>query len=468
MLSVPWWTIGGVEADLTRLPTGSSGWRALADYALTLGDLSEVDWLELKGTLPFTNRQDRKRSAVVLSRAIIGMANRMPDSAQNHLGGFGVVLVGIDKQAVLGADDVDAAVLRDAVQPYVGEDGPRWDHQFIDHPDGLLLAIIVDPPEWGDRMHACRKSFSAEDGKLAVRDGEVFVRLPGMTQPATSHDLARLEQRRTQAPHTGAEVVVSYDSTFDRVVTEKMQALIAETVDLEAAELLSELPSPQGSAIYGAAFQSIMETSLGARDHRSAAAFRTEVAAWQDEAKQKVGQVATEFFRFTLARGHFMLRNESVRYLEGVRVQVQFPPGVSVLLASDTDYCDHGDRDRPFQVMQLLPERPDKFGSGYALAGLAIPRRDRVIPNLVVPSSFDVEDTPEGHRITWQVGDLPSRGTETGDDLFAVVTDECVDEISAAWSVTARGVHHVFQGEMRLRCEQEEGAHLTWSRGREE
>lgn len=85
-----------VDADLTRLPTGTAGWCALVDHALALGDLSEVDYLELKGTLPFAASSDWKRSAVLLSRTVLGLANRMPDSAERHLGGHGVVLVGID------------------------------------------------------------------------------------------------------------------------------------------------------------------------------------------------------------------------------------------------------------------------------------------------------------------------------------------------------------------------------------
>jgi hypothetical protein len=82
----------------------------------------------------------------------------MPDLAEKHLGGAGVVLIGIgQQQTVVGAEQVDGAVLRDAVEPYVGEDGPRWDYQFISHRDGLILAVIVDPPRWGDSIHACRK-----------------------------------------------------------------------------------------------------------------------------------------------------------------------------------------------------------------------------------------------------------------------------------------------------------------------
>ncbi len=208
--------VGGVgkncrmHADLSRLPAGTGGWVALVNYALALGDLSEVDYLELKGALSFTGRQDRRRSAVVVSRAILGMANRMPDLAEKHLGGSGVVFVGIDEsQNLVGRWPWTRRCSVILVEQYVGEEGPTWDHQFINHTDGLVLAVIVDAPQWGDRIHACRKDYSDDSSKLAVRDGEVLVRVPGQTRPATRHDLANLERRRAKAPHTGAQVSVS-------------------------------------------------------------------------------------------------------------------------------------------------------------------------------------------------------------------------------------------------------------------
>jgi hypothetical protein len=81
----------------------------------------------------------------VVARAALGLSNRMPDTADKHLGGHGVVLVGLRGKQVLGAGEVDGAVLHDALQPYLGDSGPRWDYVYINHPDGLVLAVVVDP-----------------------------------------------------------------------------------------------------------------------------------------------------------------------------------------------------------------------------------------------------------------------------------------------------------------------------------
>lgn len=468
-----------MDADLSRLPTGTAGWLALANHALALGDLSEVDYLELKGTLAFTERQERKRSAVVLSRAILGMANRMPEIAQKHLGGCGVVFVGIDqRQSVVGAEQVDGAVLRDVVEPYVGEDGPRWDYQFIDHPDGLILAVIVDPPQWGDRIHSCRKEYTDNTSNLAVRDGDVLIRVPGQTRQATSYDLEQLELRRSKAPHTGAKVRVSYAGHFDRTSRSNVHDLIAEMVDSVADELVGSLPEPAPRSVYSTGIQALLEQTSGSADRRSPDEFRADVEKWQEDCREALPDVATEFLRHTLEHGTFVIENESDRYLENVRVQVTCPTAVTVLRASDTEYCDHGGQ---FKVFQMLPDRPARYGDlkPYGLGGFSLPRIDPVVPNVPAPS-FDVEQTSEGYVVSWYVGDLPPRARIVADEQFAVFSDENLNEhnhdaipeghqpmptkVGAPWQVTARGVDHVFQGELAVECRQEPGAVAMWAR----
>ena len=449
-----------MDVDLSRIPAGTAGWCALVDHALALGDLSEVDYLELKGKLPFGEKSDRKRSAVVVARALLGLSNRMPDSAAKHLGGYGVVFVGLKEQDVVAAEAVDGAVLHDALQPYVGDDGPGWDYTFINHPDGLVLAVTVDPPHWGDRIHVCRKGYSADDGTLTVRDGEVFVRVPGKTRPATSSDLADLERRRDRSPSTGAQIRVEYGGTFDRVHSESVINLIREIIDETADSLLSGVGTnridPSGGAM--GSFLSRQE------DRRSPERFRSGVEEWRDESYAKVEDVSVELFRHQLARGRWMIQNESRHYLETVRAQIEFPPGIVVLMRTDTDYCDHGDSFNPWT---LLPDPPPKWGSLKPLdiRPLVPSKFDRLAPRaLVRDPEFEVDVTAHGTRVTWHVGDLPPSSTERGDELFAVVTDNQLNDLSVRWWVTARGVDHVFEGQAGVTCAQEHDVRLTWTR----
>lgn len=465
-----------MDVDLARLPTGTAGWLALANYALALGDLSEVDYLELKGPLSFTERQPRKRSAVVLTRAILGMANRMPDLAEKHLSGAGVIFVGISGQTLVGAEDVDGAVLRDAIQPYVGEDGPRWDYQFIDHPDGRIMAIVVDPPQWGDRAHPCQKDYTDDETKLAVRDGDVFVRVPGKTRPASSYDLSQLDVRRSKAPHTGAQLRVSYAGMFDRTSRANVEELISDIADSQADMLFDSAPNQTSASIYSPLFK----TAMLAED-RTPDQFRAEVEEWRDECREATARVATEFLRHTLEHGSFEVTNESDRYLENVRVQVTLPPEVEVLIASDTNYCDHGGQ---FDALQLLPDRPAKYDRWSPhrldmLSNLVMPR----VPSTTVTKrtrNVHIEQADDGCVLSWFVGDLPSRAQVKVGEQFAVFISEnlrahhhgatsgdhpgMATHISGQWQVTARGVHHVFEGDLTLECRQGPGEVAMWAR----
>jgi len=447
-----------MEVDLSRPPTGNAAWSALVDHALALGDLAEVDYLEFKGALPFTERAARKRSAATLSRALLGLSNRLPDVAERHLGGYGVVLVGIKGHSVVGAEQVDGAVLHDALQPYVGDDGPRWDYTYVQHHDGLVLALVVDPPHWGDHIHACRKEFSSDDGKVQVRDGDIFTRVPGKTRRATSSDLADLQRRRDRSPMQGALVSVEYSETFDHVDTQSVIDLITRGVDEKADELLDSLQVRRGDPLAGAKLSAALSSLSG--DRRSTRQFEEAVARWRDEAYDQALSVAEDFYRYELARGRWILHNESDRYLEVVRVQVQFPPGVRVLAESDAGYCEHR---HGFDFMGLLPNPPAKWGSESWTSGFPLvrPISQGVMPVTSFP--FEVEVGESGAMVTWYAGDLRPRSREVGaDDRFAVVTDEHMSEIAVDWRVTARGVDHVFEGQWVIRCAQEHHQRLSW------
>lgn len=446
-----------MPADLSRLPSGQAGWLALVEHALLLGDLAEVDYLELKGGLPFAQAADRKRSAVVLARAVLGLSNRMPDTAAKHLGGHGVVLVGVRGNEVIGAEYIDGAVLHDALVRYLGDDGPRWDYVFVRHPAGLVLAIVVDPPAWGDPMHACRKEYAVDDRSASVRDGDVFVRVPGKTRPATSSDLADLQRRRDRSPRAAARVAVGYDGGFDRVDTASVIALIETTIDDVADSLLADVPSRLPVYPYGGALPALLDQGT---ERRSPERFAREVEHWRDRSRALAAGVADDFLRHELAPGRWTLGNESDRYLESVRAQIDLPPGVKVLMASDTDYCDHGG---PFRFMSVLPDPPARWGtaSPFAVSAVMAPRLSAARP---LAAAFDLQQTPDGVRVTWHAGDLRPRSTERGDEPFAVVTDDHVSKIGVRWRVTARGVDDVLEGTTTIACATGPGAHLRWER----
>ena len=305
----------------------------------------------------------------------------------------------------------------------------------------------------------------------------------GVAGRITNLDLEQLERRRAKAPHTGAQVSVDYAGGFDRTSRANVRHLIEGLVGAAADELIDGIPAPVPRSPYSTGIQALLEQTSGRGDRRTAQQFRADVEQWQEKCREAAEDVVTEFLRHTLGHGTFVIRNESDRYLENVRVQVAFPPDVTVLMASDTDYCDHDDRERQFQVFQMLPDRPPKYGNlkpyGLDYSGLIMPKVNpvRSLPAL----NMDVESTPAGYVVSWYVGDLPPRATVNADEKFAMFTDENLHlrnhgatsadhepmptEIGGAWNVTARAVDHVFRGEITVTCRQGPGELALWRRG---
>jgi hypothetical protein len=446
-------------SDLSRLPTGTAGWSQLVDHALSLGDLSEVNYLELKSTLPFGTRPDRKRAGALLARQILGFANRMPDVAAAHLGGFGVVLVGIRAGEVTGAEEVDGTVLHDAVHPFLGDDGPRWDYQYIAHSDGRVLAIVVDPPTWGSPMYACVKDYGDADPDAGMRDGDVYVRVGGRTRRATSHDLSELGRRRDRAPAANADVGVEYEGRFDRLEARTAVALVQQVIARRAANLLDvidiEEPTETGAA------STLMAAASAWRSRREISEFRDAVAGWRAEAEDRAEYVATEFLRHELGKGHLRIVNRSARYLESVRVEVQFPGDVRVLAASDTDYCHHGGQ---FNFVSLLPEPPSKWQSvGSSWVGTAKPRvRPAALRPSTRTSDIEVDATASRPLARWFLGDLRPLASEESVEALVVLTEAHRDRVDIRWRATARGVDHVYEGEWTLDSAQEPQQHMNF------
>ena len=169
-------------------------------------------------------------------------------------------------------------------------DGPRWDHRFIKHEHGLVLALVANPPQWGDRAFPCCKEYQDSTSNLAVRDGDIFVRIPGKTRLATSNDLARLNFHRPRAPHTGAKVDVESGATFDRDDTESIREPVEGDIDRRSDSPLSDLGPSRASGFQAPALQA----ASWKPDSRSKERFRADVEEWQQtDSKAFIEPVST-------------------------------------------------------------------------------------------------------------------------------------------------------------------------------
>lgn len=467
------------QFDESRLPTGDIGWAALIEHALSLGDLAEVDFLELKGHLPFTG-SDKKRSFAMLAREILAFANRMPDEGSGRLGGHAVILVGIDKSGLVGAEEVDGTVLRDNIEPYLTAEGPGWDYRYVLHKTVRVLAITVEPPNWGVDAYLCGRQYtvgSRSDGQkenLVLNDGDIFIRAKGGVRRATRADQLRLRQRalRKLGPVDFAPWLTE---GFDQVHVDSVQVLYHSWISKRVADLRGSLPAPpppgDTPARLGGVFKSPQlgypaagsflsglgaNSLIGSPDTRSASEFLSQLESWRHGCLDIEERVVEEFLIHNLANQRLRVANPTDKHLDRVQVTLTFPEGVFVLLQDDAEYCDHGG---PFNFGQLAPDLPDRWGS-WPVTSWSSPMH-----RLNVPIRGDIikESRPEGTMVRWDLDDLRSRGTAESVSTLAVVVNAHNPSLRVQWAVTAAGVDERFVGEVEILPRGPAGQCLVWT-----
>lgn len=431
-----------MEFDQSRLPTGRSGWIAVIDHALSLGDLSELDYLELKGALSF-EKACARASGATIARAVLGLANRMPDVAGQHLAGHGVILVGIAGGKVVGADEADPAEVRPRITLYVGEDGPGWDFQYVKHPGGLVLVVVVDPPRWGDPIHTWRRETTLNE--RPIREGEIFVRT-SRTQPATSVDVKNLSRRLTASPHSSVEPRIEFRGQFDRVVFASVTAHVRKIIDQLVEKRLDPVPSGINSLF---THRGLGDLTLGL-EKRTPAEFRQQMTKWRESALERTDAAAIDLMRHTLPKAELVISNPSVTYLPGVVVRFEIPAGFNVLLESDREHTDsRGECD----LVRHLPVSPPAWeGADF----LCYAQRSGMNGQLAW-GKLTLEDQLDRTVLTWDVGDLRSEGIKRSDGKLAVWTEQQVQQVAVPWTMTATGVDHVYRGQVSIDCSLEAG-----------
>jgi len=154
----------------------------------------ELDWIEWKiaGDLAKGPTQG------TIARHILGMANRLPDRAALHVGGYGYLIMGAQPGSVPGITRVDPASLGQGVQSWLGTEGPAWWPHYDEEQGIPVLVVTVAAPQPGQRMFTLRKDLTVttpSGGSKVYPAGTIFVRYPGRTEIAGPGDIRALEDR---------------------------------------------------------------------------------------------------------------------------------------------------------------------------------------------------------------------------------------------------------------------------------
>lgn len=199
--------------------------------------LQEPDWLEWKAGYDLMRKPGRAATA----KHLLGLANRDPGAAARHLDGHGCLLLGVEPGACPGMPEHDSADLESWLRPFVGE-GVVFDVHYVTLDGARVLLLDVEPPRPGDAIHPLRRSSQDADTSNSLREGTVFVRKPGKTDPATAADIDRLTERARQVGMSltlGLRVAGPVKALDPYLLRDEVRDDHVRTL---RAELLAELP----------------------------------------------------------------------------------------------------------------------------------------------------------------------------------------------------------------------------------
>lgn len=294
---------------------------------------SEPTWVEWKSALVLSEPE----AILKIVRNILGMANRQPDAASNEMEGCGYVLGGVEPGGLDGVTEIDHALIHDALSPYLGINGPRWDFTY-EHVQGVsVLVVQVEAPRWGDPIYTLRKTF----GKYA--NGTVFVRRPGKVEAANSDDIERLTERARRGAAPLQMEIGWVGNPYAVRVEDPMQngeAWLAAEADILLSSLPAEVP---GVPSFGA-------ISSFSGDVRSSGRYRQEVAAYIYQARPMLEAMLARAAYDRAAELRLILSNPTDKNFSQVQVEVRTPSGSMALTGRD---------DLP---TENIPRRPKPFG----------------------------------------------------------------------------------------------------------
>jgi hypothetical protein len=419
----------------------------------------EPEWLEWKSTL------DLRRDGLMVAKVVLGLANRLPERARLHCEGVGYLVVGAaDRHALPGVAEVDLATVQQIVDSYVGPgaDAPSFAMRYYACDGKTVFVATVETPRPGDPIFALHKEGQLRGG-ARYADGTVFVRRGSSTVQASAADLRALQQRLlagtvTSSPELQVEVVGGVPvSWFDLGA---VQAAIATSIEVRSGEMVAAArsveaarhpppPWPGQEVAIFAGLQAQMQaqrqllSALGnvaglLQDRRSLEQFVDQVDRWREEATRAS---FARFERLYSANGFgrigVKVTNTGNRFLEGVRIEMTFPPG-------EVDLRD----DLPGRVH--LPPEPWEYGKLTDLVASSLPR---YVPSAMVhlagllAADHEPSSIVDGSTVSFWLGDLRQGGTGTSANVYLVL-DHWPEpgSISVSWTASARSADGITTG----------------------
>ena len=414
---------------------------ALVRFVLDpVGD--ETNWLEWKCRIDPLKPEGR----FAIARTILGFANRLPDRAAIHAEGCAFMVLGAEPGKLPGQLSIDPSTIEQGLRSYLGTDGPQWQPQNVPI-DGInVIVVTVEPPKWGDPIHALRKGF--HNVGVGGNDGAIFVRRGSSTCLASSAELAELQMRLLRKVADPVALVVEsfgdalirskFDqATFERWCADERQRLFGP---LEAPLPIRAALNPTAGlggkeSILGAAAARSLASVMSIPEDRTPQHYREEVDEYLKDAERAALLVA--FSSIKSSKGNPLrvrVSNPTERNLESVAVTIRFAGVLAAENVSDATLPQppRSWGPRPFDWMPSL--KADFTASLYPSVDLS--RMLAGVPSQV--RDYTVKEEGADTVISFDPFDLRPFASYELPPVHLIVGERMKGSMTGTWSGTTK------------------------------
>lgn len=412
--------------DTATLPLGERSLRLILNHVLAVGDEAETNYLEVKRSLDLSS----KTGVAKVAKFLLGAANRRPKEADSHFRGYAVMIIGAQKDAATGVPrGVEAHELEDRLRPYLGPAFPAFEFGRIGVGDASeVLFVIAQPPQDGQPIFPCHKSFQGDDRRDSLEDGAVYVRATSNTRPARAGEILALVERARGGGKPPIHLQVAVLGSIGRVG--RTDEVIQDLYEFEEAEF-SKLPKPTRNTLPSTSIN-LASSLFGNPEPTSAEERAARLDSWR---KAKATHIAR-------GREHFLgvaLPGAGIRVVSRDRFVAK--PHLIVTFhdceAFDFRAADDADFEK---VVEPIVRQQSRYVLGADLSDYRIMPPDYPVVWTNQGDDVEVTLTPESFRpnVPW---------TSDLDDYVLLARDPRASSVTVTWALTEDGNDEVIKGE---------------------
>lgn len=410
-----------------NIPLGERGLRSVLDHVLAVGDEAETSFVEVKSELDLTATQ----GVAKVAKFLLGVANRRPKEAARHFQGYAVLVIGAQKGSAGGvARGVEAHELEDRLRPYLGPQFPAFEFGRIAvNADSEVLFVIAQPPQDGQSIFPCHKSFQGIKRQDNLEDGAIYVRGASNTRPARAGEVLALVERARGASKPPISLDIEVLGLVNRVsrVNEVMERLY----DFEEEKFTKHRPLPkEPHPIVLSSFSGLGRSQAVSDEERA-----KRLETWKRERASHIKD----------GREHFLgvaLSGAGIRVISSDRFVAK--PHL-IITFHDCEVFDHYSvEDVDFKkVVEPVVRQRDPYGLGFDPASYRVSPRGYPVGWNNCGTDVEITITPESFRpnVPW---------TSDQDDYVLLVRDPQTTTASLTWVLTEDGNDTTVKGELEV------------------